>query len=451
MGYHRPDHGRVRLADREIAPRNPREAQMLGIGMVYQHFTLVPQMTVAENLLLARPDLPLRIDWPSETARLRDFIKDMPFKLDLMARVSTLAAGERQKIEILKQLYLGCRILFLDEPTSVLTPSEADEVLSLLHKMTDSGQLSVLIITHKFREVMAFAEDVTVLRRSRLVGSGTTRDLGPKELAGMMVGSVELPGPAERVANPIGAERLRIETLCADNDKGHQAVDNLSLTVHSGEIVGVAGVSGNGQAELVEVLAGQRVATAGLLFVHGEPYTPTRAEMLRHNICCLPEEPLRNACVPSMSVADNLVMRKFDQPEYTFGRGFLNRRAARSFAVDLIKRYRIHTSSPDTLARTLSGGNVQRMALARELSGDIEVLIAANPCFGLDFAATANIRAQLMEARNHGAAILLVSEDLDELFELADTIVVMFNGKIVYKSSRADADLSVVGSHMAGH
>jgi simple sugar transport system ATP-binding protein len=266
-----------------------------------------------------------------------------------------------------------------------------------------------------------------------------------------MVGSVELPGPAERVANPIGAERLRIETLCADNDKGHQAVDNLSLTVHSGEIVGVAGVSGNGQAELVEVLAGQRVATAGLLFVHGEPYTPTRAEMLRHNICCLPEEPLRNACVPSMSVADNLVMRKFDQPEYTFGRGFLNRRAARSFAVDLIKRYRIHTSSPDTLARTLSGGNVQRMALARELSGDIEVLIAANPCFGLDFAATANIRAQLMEARNHGAAILLVSEDLDELFELADTIVVMFNGKIVYKSSRADADLSVVGSHMAGH
>jgi simple sugar transport system ATP-binding protein len=152
-----------------------------------------------------------------------------------------------------------------------------------------------------------------------------------------------------------------------------------------------------------------------------------------------------------MSVADNLVMKKFDQPGYTIGRTFLNRRAARSFAMDLIRRYRIHTSSPDTLARTLSGGNVQRMALARELSGDIEVLIAANPCFGLDFAATASIRAQLMQARNQGAAILLVSEDLDELFELADTIVVMFNGKIVYETHRADADLSVVGSHMAGH
>ena len=451
MGYHNADQGAVLLDGVAQTIRSPRRAHALGIGMVYQHFTLVPQMTVAENLLLARPDLPLRIDWAIETARLREFIKDMPFKLDLTAPVSTLAAGERQKVEILKQLYLGCRILFLDEPTSVLTPSEADEVLSLLHRMTLTGQLSVLIITHKFREVMAFAADVTVLRRARVAGSGTTRDLGPKELAGMMVGSVELPGPAQRVANPPGAERLRMQALCAANDKGHQAVDNVSLTVHSGEIVGVAGVSGNGQAELVEVLAGQRVATAGRLFVHREAYTPTRAEMLRHKISCLPEEPLRNACVPGMSVADNLVMKKFDQPGYTIGRGFLNRRAARSLAVDLIRRYRIHTSSPDTPARTLSGGNVQRMALARELSGDIEVLIAANPCFGLDFAATANIRAQLMQARNQGAAILLVSEDLDELFELADTIVVMFNGKVVYKSPRSDADLSVVGSRMAGH
>ena len=451
MGYHNADQGAVLLDGVAQTIRSPRRAHALGIGMVYQHFTLVPQMTVAENLLLARPDLPLRIDWAIETARLREFIKDMPFKLDLTAPVSTLAAGERQKVEILKQLYLGCRILFLDEPTSVLTPSEADEVLSLLHRMTLTGQLSVLIITHKFREVMAFAADVTVLRRARVAGSGTTRDLGPKELAGMMVGSVELPGPAQRVANPPGAERLRMQALCAANDKGHQAVDNVSLTVHSGEIVGVAGVSGNGQAELVEVLAGQRVATAGRLFVHREAYTPTRAEMLRHKISCLPEEPLRNACVPGMSVADNLVMKKFDQPGYTIGRAFLNRRAARSLAVDLIRRYRIHTSSPDTPARTLSGGNVQRMALARELSGDIEVLIAANPCFGLDFAATANIRAQLMQARNQGAAILLVSEDLDELFELADTIVVMFNGKVVYKSPRSDADLSVVGSRMAGH
>jgi simple sugar transport system ATP-binding protein len=242
-----------------------------------------------------------------------------------------------------------------------------------------------------------------------------------------------------------------VEGLCAANDKGHRAVDNVSLTVHSGEIVGIAGVSGNGQTELVEVLAGQREPTAGKILVHGEPYTPTRSEMLRHKVSCLPEEPLRNACVPGMSVADNLVGRKFDQPGFTVGRGFLNRRAVRSFAIDLIKRYRIKVSSPDALARTLSGGNVQRMALARELSGEIEVLIAANPCFGLDFAATSDIRSQLMQARNKGASILLVSEDLDELFELADTIVVMFNGKLVYETPRASADLSIVGRHMAGH
>ncbi|MGH8677117.1 MAG: ATP-binding cassette domain-containing protein, partial [Burkholderiales bacterium] len=225
----------------------------------------------------------------------------------------------------------------------------------------------------------------------------------------------------------------------------------VSLTVHAGEIFGIAGVSGNGQTELVEVLAGQREPNAGTILVHGEPYTPTRSEMLHHKVSCLPEEPLRNACVPSMSVADNLVGRKFDQPGFTVGRGFLNRRAVRSFAIDLIKRDRIKVPWPDALARTLSGGNVQRMALARELSGEIEVLIAANPCVGLDFAATSDIRSQLMQARNQGASILLVSEDLDELFELADTIVVMFNGKFVYETPRASADVSIVGRHMAGH
>lgn len=451
MGYHAPDKGTVLLGGIEQTIPSPRHAHALGIGMVYQHFTLVPQMTVAENLLLARADLPVRIDWEAEYTRLRQFIKDTPFNLDLTAHVSTLAAGEKQKVEILKQLYLKCRILILDEPTSVLTPAEADQVLALLHQMTGAKLLSVLLITHKFREVMTFAEEVTVLRRARISGSGKTRDLTPKDLAEMMIGSSEIAEQAERATQSGGAERLRVEGLCAANDKGHRAVDDVSLTVHSGEIVGIAGVSGNGQTELVEVLAGQREPTAGKILVHGEPYAPTRSEMLRHKVSCLPEEPLRNACVAGMSVADNLVGRKFDQPGFTVGRGFLNRRAVRSFAIDLIKRYRIKVSSPDALARTLSGGNVQRMALARELSGEIEVLIAANPCFGLDFAATSDIRSQLMQARNKGAAILMVSEDLDELFELADTIVVMFNGKLVYEIPRASADLSIVGRHMAGH
>ena len=226
----------------------------------------------------------------------------------------------------------------------------------------------------------------------------------------------------------------------------------MSFKVRPGEIVGIAGVSGNGQRELVEVLAGQREPIGGSDPRARRSLTGRRVrQMLRHKVSCLPEEPLRNACVPGMSVAENLVSRKFDQPAFTVARVFLNRRAMRSFAADLIARYRIKAPSPEAPARTLSGGNVQRMALARELSGEIEVLVAANPCFGLDFAATSDIRSQLMQVRNRGAAILLVSEDLDELFELADTILVMFSGKIVYETPRASADLATVGRHMAGH
>jgi ABC-type uncharacterized transport system ATPase subunit len=451
MGYHAPDKGVVSLAGEEQAIASPRHAHALGIGMVYQHFTLVPRMTVAENLLLARADLPAWIDWKAENARLRHFMQDMPFKIDLAAQVSTLAAGEKQKVEILKQLYLQCRILILDEPTSVLTPAEADDILGLLHQMTRAGHLSVLLITHKFREVMAFAEEVTVLRRARVSGSGRIGDLTPKDLAEMMIGTSEISGQAQRTPQTSRTEQLRVEGLCAENDRGHRAVDTVSFTVCPGEIVGIAGVSGNGQRELVEVLAGQREPIGGRIVVHGEPYKPTRAAMLRHKVSCLPEEPLRNACVPGMSIAENLISRKFDQPAFTVARVFVNRRAMRSFAVDLIARYRIKASSSEAPARTLSGGNVQRMVLARELSGEIEVLVAANPCFGLDFAATSDIRSQLMQVRNQGAAILLVSEDLDELFELADTILVMFSGKIVYETARASADLATVGRYMAGH
>src|SRR3989475_11038015 len=252
MGYHTPDKGTVILGGVEQTIRGPRDAHALGIGMVYQHFTLVPSMTVAENLLLARADLPMVIDRGAEGRRMQEFVKDMPFEVDLTAPVSALAAGEKQKVEILKQLYVDCRILILDEPTSVLTPGEADEILGLLHDMTMAGRLSVLMITHKLREVMAFADEVTVLRRGRLAGRGKVEKLTPRDLAEMMIGSSEIAAPAERAVQTNGRERLRLERLCADNDKGHRAVSNVSLFVRAGEIVGIAGVSGNGPTELVE-------------------------------------------------------------------------------------------------------------------------------------------------------------------------------------------------------
>jgi ABC-type uncharacterized transport system ATPase subunit len=450
MGYYLPDQGSVMVAGREVEITSPRQAHAFGLGMVYQHFTLVPHMTALENMVMARADVPAVIDWRAERKRFDTFLATMPFTVPLDAPVSTLAAGEKQKAEILKQLYLQSRFLILDEPTSVLTPNEADEILGMVRDMAHAGRITVLIITHKFREVMAFADEVSVLRRGCMVGGGPVANLSPDEMARMMVGDQEIHGMAGRAAAPAGEICLEMRDLAADDDEGLPAVRGVTLAVRAGEIVGIAGVSGNGQSELVQVLGGQRDATAGEMLVHGEPYHARRSELLRHKVSMLTEEPLRNACVPRMSVADNMAFRRFDQPPYAAG-PWLHRAAFRRAADELIARYGVKTSSPDALIATLSGGNVQRAVLARELSGEVDVLVAANPVFGLDFAAVADIHAQIMAARNRGAAVLLVSEDLDELLELADRIVVIFNGRLVYEAEAAKADLTEIGRHMAGH
>jgi simple sugar transport system ATP-binding protein len=450
MGYYRPDRGDVLLGDKQVKTTNPRDAQALGIGMVYQHFTLVPNMTVAENLVLSRGNVPMRIDWKREKAALRAFLKTTPFFIPVDAPVRTLAAGQKQKLEIVKQLYLKNKVLFLDEPTSVLTPQEADEVLTVIKGLTVRKELTVLMITHKFREVMKFADEVTVLRNGRLAGGGLVKDLTPAEMSQMMIGS-EQTRTAARGDRPRGKAFLHLDGLHALDDIGLPALADLNLTVHAGEIVGIAGVSGNGQNKLVEVLAGQRPASAGRVVVHDRPFTATRSEIRRHRVFCLPEEPLRNGCVGRMSVAANMALRNFDVAPHSrlgvFVRGGAIRRSARA----LIAKYRVKTPSADTPIADLSGGNVQRAVLARELSGGVEVLVAANPCFGLDFAATAEIRAQMIEARNRGAAVLLISEDLDEVFELSDRIVVMFHGRFVYEAPIERADIGAIGRHMAGH
>jgi general nucleoside transport system ATP-binding protein len=450
MGYYRPTAGNILVGDREQVISNPRDAHALGLGMVYQHFTLVPAMTVAENLVLARDDVPAVVDWPKEKKALAAFLAKMPFKVPLDARVSDISAGERQKCEILKQLYLKRRFLILDEPTSVLTPGEADEVLGMLRAMVVAGELTILMITHKFREVMAFADEVTILRRGKLAGKGRVADLTADDMARTMIGAEQLTIQPAR-SGQLGKPRLELDVLRALDDAGAIAVRDVSLTVKSGEIVGIAGVSGNGQRQLVEVLAGQREAEGGAIRVAGDPYHARREEMRRHKMSLLPEEPLKNACVGGMSVADNIAFREFDRAPFA-GAGFwLNRAAFRNDARKKIARYKIKTRTPDTPIAALSGGNVQRAVLARELGSDVEVLIAANPCFGLDFAAVAQIHAEIMAARNRGAAVLLVSEDLDELLELSDRLVVMFHGQFVYEAPTSAVDLTEIGRHMAGH
>ena len=453
VGYHRPDGGQIEVNGREHDIRTPHDAHALGIGMVYQHFTLVPSMSVAENLVMSREDVPWRVDWRRERERLHEFMRGVPFKLPLDEPVSALAAGEKQKVEILKQLYLQRRFMILDEPTSVLTPQEADEVLGMLRDMARRKEVTVLTITHKLREVMAFADRVSVLRRGALAGEGDVAQLTPADMARMMVGTRELPQTAHRAES--GGDRSRtvrlaVERLQVDDDGGRPAVCDVNLEVCAGEIVGVAGVSGNGQRELVEALIGQRRARSGRVTVHGEPFHATRAQIAKHRVFSLPEEPLRNACVGALSVADNMGLRNFDRTPFAIG-PWLRRARIRARSRELIAEYQVKTTSADAPIRTLSGGNVQRAVLARELSDRVSVLIVANPVFGLDFAAVAEIHARIRAARDAGAAVLLVSEDLDELLELSDRLLVMFDGRIVHATPTLAADVGLIGRHMAGH
>jgi simple sugar transport system ATP-binding protein len=450
MGFYQPDSGRVLVGEREVVVRSPRDAQRHGIGMVYQHFTLVDNMSVAENLVMARADVPALIDWKRELEAIEAFMQRTPFKVPSQKLVRQLSAGEKQKLELLKQLYLGSRIVILDEPTSVLTPQEADDVLGVLRDMTRAGSLSVAIITHKFREVMAFADEVTVLRRGALAGSGSVKDHTPESLAELMVGSEPPASSVQRRALTASAPGLELEEISADDDLGLPVLTRLTLRVMPGEILGIAGVLGNGQEELVEVLAGQRAATFGAIRVGGKAYSPSRLQIRNHRVRLLPETPLRNACVAHMSIAENIGFRCFDEPGYTLGGWLVRRSSLRNKASKSIAEFRIKAPSPEATIGSLSGGNVQRAVLARELESDVSVLVAANPCFGLDFAAVAEIRSRIVAARNAGTAVLLVSADLDEVFALADRIVVMSEGSIVFETPAEGASIAEIGRHMAG-
>jgi simple sugar transport system ATP-binding protein len=451
MGFYTPTRGTVLLDSQEKVIRSPRDARDLGIGMVYQQFTLVPCLTAAENLVISRADAPAVFDWKKEKPRLEEFMDRMPFRVRLGEQVSSLSAGEKQKLEILKLLYLEQRFMILDEPTSVLTPGEADEVLGLLGEMARRGEVTVLMISHKFREVKAFCDSFSVLRRGKLTGTGDAQAASVAEMSRMMIGDTEVRERAERRKHNDSRAVLDLAGLCAEDGEGRPVVNALNLKVNAGEIVGIAGVSGNGQSALVELLAGQKEIKDGGIFIHGKPFEPKRKDFDRFKVFGLPEEPLKNATVPRMSVAENIAFRSYDKPPITSLGWWLSPGPMRQKAEELIAKYRVKTTSPDSPIEALSGGNVQRAVLARELSGDVDVLIVANPCFGLDFASVAEIRSQIMEQRNRGAAVLLVSEDLDEILELSDRVAVMSGGAINYVSPIDATDRNTIGQHMAGH
>ncbi len=474
IGFYKADAGAVVVDGREQAIASPRDAAALGIGMIFQHFTVVPGMSVAENLVLAGRDVPWLLRWGAERDKLRTFMQTAPFRLPLDRPVAELAAGEKQKLEILKALYTQRRFLILDEPTSVLTPLEADEVLGQVKALCQQQRLTVLIITHKFREVFGYCDAVTVLRRGQRVGASLVTDTDRAQLAAWMMGQdLAVDGGAVAAAPPLAAPpssvtptpthpsgdtlqakpRLAVRSLRVGKAGEHGHIEGLSLQVMPGEIVGVAGVSGNGQRELMAALTGTLPIADGSLEVDGQPYWPTRRAMTTARVRSLPEEPLFNASVGKLSVAENLALRNFDRMPLKVG-WRLSARAMRAQAVAAIAAFNVKTPGPQSAIENLSGGNVQRAVLARELGAfndDVpRLLLVANPCFGLDFQAAAEIHARLRAARDGGCGVLLLSEDLDEILALASRVLVMSHGHIVHECAAAQADIGVIGRAMAG-
>jgi simple sugar transport system ATP-binding protein len=442
-GLSRPDAGSVRIGGRPVTIRSPRDAIAAGVGMVTQHFSLVRPMTVAENVILGRAG-GLRLDLGAARGLVEQASSRFGIAVRPEARVAELSVGEQQRVEIVKALARDCRILILDEPTAVLVPHEVEALFGTLRRLVADG-LSVVFISHKLGEVRAISDRISVLRHGRMVGTAPG-DTDERELARLMVGRPTFGVMAREAVTAAGEPRLRVSALSAVGAHGLPALHDVSLDVHPGEILGVAGVSGNGQTELAEVLSGMRPASAGSVLVEGrelagaEPSTVMAAGVGR-----IPED--RHASlVLDLSVALNLAMEHID--DFTAG-GRLDRRRIDEHARVLIDRFAIKARPGDRVA-TLSGGNIQKVLLARVLSRDPRVVVVSQPTRGLDVGASEYVREELLARRREGAAILLISEDLDELLALSDRLVVLYEGRVVGRMDAASADPEQLGMLMAG-
>ncbi len=447
-GLYQPDEGEIRIRGRRVTIHSPRDAINLGIGMVHQHFMLVHSHTVAENAVLGLAGTPFVR--PTEHVRRQIVELSERYRLHVNpdAYIWQLSAGEQQRVEIVKALLRGAEILILDEPTSMLTPAEARELFAILRQMAAEGR-TVIFISHKLEEVMAVSDRVTVLRRGRVVGTVNTADTNPRELARMMVGR-EVLFRLEKKPVRRGAVVLRVEGVEALNDLNIPALRGVNLDVHAGEIVGIAGVAGNGQRELVEVITGLRPAIKGRVLIDGQDVTNRDPRFIgRQGVAHVPEDRVHMGIVPNLSVAENLILKYYDQPPFARG-WFLDQGAVTEFARQKVREYQIRTPDITTPAKLLSGGNIQRLILARELAFNPRLVVAAHPTSGLDVGAMEHVRQLLLRQREAGSAILLVSEDLDEVLEMSDRVAVMFNGRIVGIVDAAEADVDEIGAMMAG-
>jgi simple sugar transport system ATP-binding protein len=446
-GLYRPDAGQITVCGHRADLRSPRDAIGLGIGMVHQHFMLVQSQTVTENILLGldEPRFFLRLAaYHQRVARLGE---RFGLHVDPRARIWQLCVGEQQRVEILKMLYRGTDVLIMDEPTAVLAPPEIEELFRTLRSMTREGK-SVIFISHKLREVMQVADRVTVLRKGRVTAAGLDKDAtSAEELARLMVGRSVL-FRVEKAAQKPGQVVLAVDDIHADNDKGLPALRGLSLQVRAGEVLGLAGIAGNGQRELAEVITGLRPATSGRIMIQGQKIENGRTlTAIQRGVSHVPEDRTEVGSAPNLSLTDNLIMKHYRREPIAQGWA-ISQAAANAWAGDLKQAYDIVAPSIDVPARLLSGGNLQRLILAREIATQPRLLVAVQPTRGLDVGAIEDVQRLLLAQRESGAAILLISEELDELFALSDRVAVIYEGQIAGEMQTEDRE--AVGLMMTG-
>ena len=449
FGMYRPDGGEIVIKDEIVDLRGPDDAISRGIGMVHQHFQLVPPMSVVENIVLgAEPTKLGLVDLDEARVRVVELSERYGLEVDPDALVEDLPVGMQQRVEILKALYRNADVLILDEPTGVLTPQEADHLLRVLRGLTESG-VGIVFITHKLREVLAIADDIVVLRAGRVVGATTPTQATETGLAEMMVGRSVALRVEKTVAQP-GDVVLQVEDLKVDDDRGQLAVDGVNLQVRSGEILGVAGVEGNGQRELVEAITGLRHTSAGEVTINGESLANSSTrQVAQTGVGHIPEDREKHGLVAVYSLAENSVLNRYYRQPFS-NRGIMRREVIHEHAEAVVDEFDVRTPNVTVSVSSLSGGNKQKLIVGREFSEDIELLVAAQPTRGIDIGAIEFIHRRIVEQRDRGAAVLLVSAELDEILSLADRIAVLYDGKLMGVLKASLANRESVGLLMAG-
>lgn len=448
-GLYQPEKGEIYVNGKLVKITNPNDAIKLGIGMVHQHFMLVSNFTVAENIVLGmEPKRGLKLDINKAIKDVNDLSKKYGFAIDPKAIIENISVGQQQKVEILKALYRGAQILILDEPTAVLTPQEIDELAVIIENLKKQGK-SVILITHKLKEVMKMSNRVTIIRRGKVTGTVKTVETNIEQLAELMVGrKVNLV--VEKSQSKPGKEILKVKDLIAKDSRGLNVVNGVNLTVREGEIVGIAGVDGNGQSEFVEVITGLRKPESGELILNDKNiYGKSTREIIDSGVGHIPEDRHKRGLVLKYSLFENSILGIHHR--YPFSKGIkMNYKAVREHCRKLIEEFDIRTPSDEVNASALSGGNQQKFIAAREISKDPELLIASQPTRGVDVGAIEYIHKRLVQERDKGKAVLVVSLELDEIMALSDRIAVMYDGKIVAVLDRKDATENKLGILMAG-